>query len=54
MPKLETLPEMVLTTADIKEGDKMGLKACPVAHCLRTLSNCFRHSRGYICMDRFC
>ena len=35
MPKLETLPEMVLTTADIKDGIRYNGGACPVARCLR-------------------
>ena len=35
MPKLETLPEMVLTTADIKEATRWDAHTCPVALCLR-------------------
>ena len=35
MPKLETLPEMVLTTADIEGGVRYNGNYCPVAICLR-------------------
>ena len=35
MPKLETLPEMVLTTADIEGGVRNNGEHCPVTRCLR-------------------